>query len=243
MPNISQETYKAVNEGRTMTRIIAGVEEAGRGPVIGPMVVAGVSFEEGVEEQLRKLGVKDSKDLTRQQRDALEPEIEKLAKDIIVVKISACKIDGYQRDGVNLNRMETIKFADIINLLGPDVAVVDSPDVKPERLKAILQKMLKKEVELVVEHKADKNHPIVSAASIIAKVNRDREMDVLKKKYGELGSGYTHDPVTIAWLKAWKGPLPDIVRKSWATAEGLVAQKEQRGLFGFLKKKEECKPV
>ena len=225
-----------------MARIVAGVEEAGRGPVIGPIILAGVSFEEGVDKQLRELGVKDSKELSRQQRDGLEKKIEELAKDVVIIKVSACKIDGYQRDGVNLNRMETMKFADIINMLSPDCAIVDSPDVKPERLKLILQKMLKKETELVVEHKADKNHPVVSAASIIAKVNRDREVDKLKVKYGDFGSGYPHDPLTVTWLKEWKGPFPEMVRKSWATTDGLIAQKEQRGLFGFLKKKEECNP-
>src|SRR3989338_7172890 len=92
---IRQERY-------TMARIVAGVEEAGRGPVIGPMILAGVSFEEGVDKQLMELGVKDSKELSRQQRDGLEKKIEELAKDVVIIKVSACKIDGYQRDGVNL---------------------------------------------------------------------------------------------------------------------------------------------
>ena len=229
--------------------VFAGLDEAGRGSVIGPMIIAGVSLERKDEARLNALGVKDSKELSPTQRERLAKEIEKVAKDIVIVNLSACRIDNMRKGGINLNRIEAMKFADILNILTPGVAFVDCPDVNPERLTLILKKMLKAPGQLVVEHKADSRYPICSAASIIAKVTRDREVRKLHKKYGDFGPGYSSNEKTMAWLREWletKGDYPEIVRKGWITAKELKNERAQKGLGGFFRKlvgKEEgCEP-
>lgn len=210
-------------------------------------MVAGISIEAGEEEKLRALGVKDSKQLLPRQRESLAKGIEALAKDVVVLSLSACKIDSLRNGGVNLNRIEAEKFADILSLLNPGLAYIDSPDVNPERLSLQLRKMIGPR-ELVVEHKADQRYPVVSAASIIAKVERDREVRELHKKYGDFGPGYSSNEKTIAWLRAWlekNREWPDIVRKTWETAREIRREKSQKGIRGFLgrlREKEECGP-
>lgn len=216
-----------------MARLIGGVDEAGRGAVIGPLVIAGVAIEEDKEHLLLKNGVRDSKLLTHKKRQKLAEFIEKVARDVIVINVEPCKIDTYMKQGVNLNRIETMKFADALSYLSPEKAYVDSPDVNPERLKKILGKMIRMEMELVVEHKADNKYPACSAASIIAKVAREDAIEELKKKYGDFGPGYPSNEKTMEWLRNWMDKnkkFPDIVRKGWATSEIVQRESIQRRL-------------
>ena len=219
--------------------LIAGIDEAGRGAVIGPLVLCGACFEEDKAAYLKKIGVRDSKDLSPKRREVLAKAIEKTAKDIIVIKVSPCVIDNRKAEGLNLNQLEAVKMADIVNYLKPDKTYIDSPDVNTERLKKFIAKMLKEESELVVEHKADQNYPEVGAASIIAKVERDAEIMKLGQKYGKMGSGYPSDERTTKWLNDWihdNKNFPDIVRRSWVTISILEKQKQQTKLSGWLKK-------
>ncbi len=171
--------------------LIAGVDEAGRGAIIGPLVIAGVSIDSKKEDKLKRMGARDSKLLSPKRREVLAEKIEEIAKDVIVLKIAACRIDKYRKQGVNLNKIEAIKFADVINYLRPEKTYIDSPDVNPDRLRMFLDKMIKEDgAELVVEHKADHKYPVCSASSIIAKVARYEEIEQLKKKYGDIGPGY-----------------------------------------------------
>lgn len=220
--------------------VVCGVDEAGRGAVVGPLVIAGVSFYEKDIPKLKRMGVKDSKELTRKQRESLSRKIEKTAKDIVIVKVGPCKIDDYSRQGVNLNRVEAMKMCTIIDCLNSNRAYVDGPDANLNKLRRIMSKMLKFPTELTVEHRADSTYPVVSAASIMAKVERDREMDELRKIYGVTGTGYSSDGSTIAWLKAYlkehkKFPEKGLVRHSWITTKGMIGDHRQRRLFGFLK--------
>ncbi len=213
------------------------------------MVVAGVAIAEEKQELLRKLGVRDSKLLSPRRRESLAKKIEALADQMVIVKLSPCRIDNESALGKNLNKLEVEKFADVLSLLHPDKAIVDAVDVKEERFAALIRAQLPaelKKMELVSEHKADTNHVIVAAASIIAKVERDREIEEIKKKYGDVGPGYSSNEITVAWLKKWYAEhksWPDIVRKSWATSLAIDGQKKQRGLLGFLKKRDDpCEP-
>lgn len=218
---------------------IAGIDEAGRGAVIGPMVIAGVSLEPEKENQLLKAGVKDSKLVSHPKRIRLAKLIEKIAKDIIVINVDPCRIDTYRKQGVNLNQIEAMKFVDILDYLDVKKAYVDSPDVKPERLKHLLDKLTKVNTELVVEHKADHKYTVCAAASIIAKVAREEEIDKLKEKYGDFGPGYSSNEKTIKWLKDWLSKnkeYPDIVRKTWATSDVIKSEKEQKSLSSWFKK-------
>jgi ribonuclease HII len=218
--------------------IISGIDEAGRGCIIGPMVIAGRAIPHGNEEKLRKMGVKDSKQLTPARREELAKKIESLA-NIVVLEVAACKIDNYRRQGISLNRLEAMKFAEILHLLKPHRAFIDGPDVNLPKFHRHLKTMSPEGIELIIEHFADSKYPVVGAASIIAKVERDRKIEALRKEYGDIGSGYTSDPVTKKWLEEWMAThkeLPECARKSWITAEELVQKKEQSLLSSFLGK-------
>ena len=229
-------------------KILIGVDEAGRGAVIGPLVIAGVAVYEEDVEKLKAIKVKDSKMLSARQREGLEKKIEAIAKDIFIVKVAACKIDTYRAEGINLNKLEAIKFGEIIDFLEGDVAYVDAPDVDTERLKKFLEKIIKNKTEIVSEHYADKTYPVVSAASIMAKVERDREIELIKKDYGDVGPGYPANEITMNWLRGWMKThegFPPIVRQSWDTIKTLKKDSQQSRLGGWfnglLKKEEECK--
>jgi ribonuclease HII len=122
-----------------------------------------------------------------------------------------------------LNRLEAQTMTRIIDALKPDMAYVDAADVVEDRFKHHIQEGLSFKLKIISEHKADKVYPVVSAASILAKVERDKAIAVLKQKYGDFGSGYLTDEKTMAFLKQWlqahSGDYPDCVRKSWKPAK------------------------
>ena len=161
-----------------MSACDCGVDEAGRGPVIGPMVIAAVMVEN--DQALRALKVKDSKSLTRKKRDDLAPRIREIAKVDMVV-LSAEDID-LQREKETMNVLEARAFACLIERMGPDKAVLDAADMVEARFGETVESMMKCRPEMICEHKADINYPVVSAASIIAKNERDHLMDEIEKE-------------------------------------------------------------
>jgi len=190
-------------------------------------VVAGVLFHDYQIPKLQALGVRDSKLLTLSRRLRLSDEVKKLAIKHIILDFQPSKIDKVVLEGKRLRRLNWLEaeaMAQIIDKLRPEVAYVDASDVDAERFGRQIREMLSFEVEIVSEHHADTNYIIVGAASIIAKVQRDRAISLLKEKYGDLGSGYSSDPKTRRFLANWiieKGSLPDFVRKSWKTVKRL----------------------
>jgi len=221
---------------------ILGIDEAGRGAVIGPLVICGLLIDEKDEKKLKRLQVKDSKLLTSKKRGELAPKIEKIVTHTVIIRVPPSKIDVNRKRGINLNQIEAIKMAEIINLLEPDKAILDAPSYNTNKFRDYLwSKLDNKDVELVCENFADKNYPIVSAASIIAKVNRDEQIEELKKKVGEdFGVGYPHDSRTIGFLNKLAekngGKLPIFVRHTWDTAERIMNEHHQLRIFKFLKK-------
>jgi len=217
--------------------LVAGVDDAGRGSVLGPLVIAGVLMREEDLKKLVDLGVKDSKLLSPKRREKLVEEIKKIALKWHVVKLSPSEIDkvvNFGRKLHKLNRLEAQAMAKVIEELRPDVAYVDASDTLAERFKQHILECLKFRVEIVSEHKADRKYPIVSAASIIAKVERDKAVEKIKEKHGEVGCGYITDPKTLKFLreciKKYDG-YPDFVRKSWKPAKRLKAKSKQEKLF------------
>jgi ribonuclease HII len=214
--------------------LIAGVDEAGRGPVIGPLVIAGVSIEENDLPKLVDLGVKDSKLLSPQRRETLALQIRKLALNCHIVWLSPPEIDRVvesKRRLHKLNRLEAVAMARVIAVLMPDVVYVDASDILPDRFAEHIAENLSFSPKIICEHKADANYPIVSAASIIAKVERDRAISKLQKKHGNTGCGYPSDPNTIKFLEDWVrkfGDYPDFVRKSWKTAKRIKSKADAR---------------
>ena len=213
---------------------VAGVDDAGRGPIIGPLLIAGVLVEEKNLPTLKNLGVKDSKLLSPHRRVQLAEEIKKLALKWHFVKLSPAEIDDVVENGKKLhklNRLEARTMAEVIASLKPEVAYVDASDVLAERFGEHIQECLPFKVKIISEHKADKKYVVVSAASIIAKVERDKAIEELANKYGDMGSGYVTDPKTVAFLKKWvkkHGSYPDFVRKSWKPAKKLKEDAEAR---------------
>lgn len=205
--------------------LVAGVDEAGRGCVIGPLVVAGVALKAENLLLLSELGVKDSKLLTAKKREALYPEIIKLTENHQIIKVLPFQIDKAvesARKLHKLNRLEAQTMAEIIDVLKPDEVYVDAADVLEHRFKNYIKECLKIETRIVSKHKADKIFPVVSAASIIAKVERDREIASLKLEYGDFGSGYLTDEKTMVFLKQLlekNDEYPSCVRKSWKPAK------------------------
>jgi ribonuclease HII len=205
--------------------LIAGVDEAGRGCIIGPLVIAGVLMKEENLPLLTQLGVKDSKLLSPRKRQALAAKIAHLTENYHIIKLPPKEIDRAvesKRKLHKLNRLEAQTMTQIINTLKPDIAYVDAADVIEERFKHHIQEGLTTKTKIVSKHKADKIYPIVSAASIIAKVERDKEITALKDKYGDFGSGYLTDQKTTRFLKQWlqtHGEHADCVRKSWKPAK------------------------
>lgn len=210
--------------------LIAGVDDAGRGPIIGPLVIAGVLTDERGTEKLRELGVKDSKLLSPSRRERLADEIRKLVVKCHVVSLSPSEIDRVVQTGRRLrrlNRLEAQAMAKVIEVLRPDVAYVDASDILTDRFKDHILENLSFKVDVISEHKADAKYPVVSAASIIAKVERDHAIEKLREKFrdtGDLGSGYASDSRTTKFLQSWLarfGSYPEFVRKSWKPAKKL----------------------
>jgi ribonuclease HII len=199
--------------------MICGVDEAGRGPVVGPLVVAGVLGGEGEIEALSKLGVKDSKMLTPARREALYEEISK-SFNCHVVRVDAGELDRLMA-AKTLNEIEAECYAKVIEALGPVTAYVDAADASCRNFERMILKYLVARPSLIVEHKADERYPAVSAASIVAKVERDRAIRALHKIHGDFGSGYSSDVRTQRFLKRYfqeNGSFPGCVRRRWKTA-------------------------
>jgi ribonuclease HII len=206
------------------------------GPVIGPLVVAGVLFYDFQVPRLQDLGVRDSKALTPGRRQRLFEEVKGLALKHEILEFSPSDVDKVVFEGRKLrklNWLEAEAMAQIIRKLKPEIAYVDASDVDEERFGRQIREMLPFEVEVVSEHHADARYTIVGAASIIAKVHRDRVISSLRERYGDFGSGYSSDTRTRRFLANWireRGSLPDFVRKSWKTVKRLKDESEQQRL-------------
>jgi len=215
--------------------LILGIDDAGRGPVIGPMVLAGCLIDEKFEKELKNLGVKDSKQLTQKRREFLAEKIKELSETFEIILSHPEEIDGKNKAGINLNAVEAIKTAEIINKINKGFTkikvIIDCPSVSIEKWKDFLKTKIDNlsNLEIHCEHKADVNHVSVSAASILAKCAREMEMARLKEKYGnEIGSGYCSDPLTIKFLEKHNQTYGDkgIFRKTWSTWKDIAEQKK-----------------
>jgi len=219
-----------------------GIDDAGRGPVIGPMVLAGCLIDEKTEKEFRKLGVKDSKLLTQKKRELLADKIREKAETFEITLAYPDEISGRNHQGINLNALEAIKMAEIINKINRGFKeikiIVDCPSPNIAKWENFLKSKIKNISNLKVscEHKADKNHISVSAASILAKTIREKEMSLLKEKYGEgIGSGYCSDPETCKFLEenAHKYRKDGIFRETWSTWKNACDNLDQKKLSEF----------
>lgn len=205
---------------------LLGIDEAGKGPVIGSMFIAGVVFEEEKLFDLAALGVRDSKQLTPTKRETLAAKILKLADEHYILEVSPQVIDEL-RQLMTMNDIMVRSFVTVIQKLSFDKAILDAADVNPIRFGERVQRSSGTSAEILSEHKADRNHSVVAAGSILAKVRRDASIRDLEISIGQrIGSGYPSDPLTIKFLKNWvkaNGDLPPFARRSWKTAERIKA--------------------
>lgn len=218
--------------------MIAGIDEAGKGPVLGPMCVAGVLLDEGKLDALIRLGVKDSKQLTPRRRETLSVGIKKLADRYYILEVSPLQIDELRKI-MTMNEIMVACYVRVLEELKPERAFVDAADVIAERFGENIKKKYSGRIDIISEHNADEKYPIVSAASILAKVRRDALIKEIEREAGvEIGSGYPSDPKTIRFLERWireHGSLPDFARSSWETSRGLLekVKKSQRNLSEY----------
>lgn len=204
------------------------------------MVMAGVLIRERDIAKLEKLGVKDSKLLTKEQREGFFEKIKEIALDFKIEIIRSSMVDAaLMSASSNLNWLEADTSAEIVNALKPDKVIVDCPSPNASVYKDYFVSKLKEELnemDVVMEHKADLNYVVVAAASVLAKVVRDREIDKLKEKFGvELGSGYLTDERTQEFLKKNfdKDEYNELFRKTWKPYQKLIKRKGQKTLGNF----------
>ena len=204
--------------------LVCGVDDAGRGSVLGPLVIAGISIEKSKIKHLVEIGVRDSKQLSPKSRENLYEKILSLVNGYYVAKIPPSTIDKSVSKNL-LNQLEANYMAKVIKKLGAQSSYVDSCDVNPKRFGVNISN-LAKTGKIISSHHADRKYPVVSAASIIAKVNRDRAIEKLRKNH-DLGSGYPSDSKTMNFIKEWisqNGDVPVFVRKSWKPVKILLGK-------------------
>ncbi len=212
--------------------MFCGVDEAGKGAVLGPLVVAAVACR--THRDLAGIPVKDSKALPPAERTRLSGLITARLPSTVLV-IDAADIDIFRRCG-SMNLLMARAHARVIAELRPHRAYVDACDVIASRYGRTVAACLDFPCRITAEHHADENRPVVSAASIVAKVARDRIIEDLAETFGEIGSGYPSDARTVAFLEQYirdHGKPPSCARASWETTRVSICRVEQSDLFRF----------
>jgi len=161
--------------------LLLGVDEAGKGPVVGSMFIAGLVIEEDRLFDLAAMGVKDSKRLSPKAREMLARKIRSISADQYILEVPPRVIDEL-RLAMTMNEIMVRSFSQVVQRLHADRAVLDAADVDAARFAERVKETSKTGMELIAEHKADERHLVVSAASILAKVRRDASLR-------ELGGG------------------------------------------------------
>ena len=201
---------------------ICGVDDAGRGSMLGPLVIAGISLDKKKLKKLTSLGVKDSKKLSPKLREFLYKKIIDIVDDYYIAKIPPKSIDVSVKKHC-LNGLEAKYMARVVSKLDPDTSYVDSCDVNPKRFGKVISQ-LSDNHKIKSYHHADSRFVVVSAASILAKVIRDRAIARLRKEYN-LGSGYPSDSATVKFVTRYykkNHEMPSFVRKSWKPVQRIV---------------------
>ncbi len=211
--------------------LVCGMDEAGRGPILGPLVMCGVLIAKEDEKKLKDLGVKDSKLMTPKQREQMFQLIKNIVTDFEIIKIQPKEIDEAVNSKTdNLNWLEARGNIKIMKKLKPDEVVIDCPSTNVKAFTEYLEKDVKN-VKIHCAHHADRDFATVSAASILAKVTRDKEVEKIKEEIGiDFGSGYMSVPKTKAFLDKYWNKYPDLFRKSWQPYKNISSGESQSKL-------------
>ncbi|XP_051024774.1 ribonuclease H2 subunit A isoform X2 [Acomys russatus] len=220
-----------------------GVDEAGRGPVLGPMVYAICYCPLSRLADLEALKVADSKTLTENERERLFAKMEEdgdfvgWALDVLSPNLISTSMLG--RVKYNLNSLSHDTAAGLIQYALDQSVNVTQVFVDTVGMAETYQARLQQRfpgLEVTVKAKADSLFPVVSAASIFAKVARDQAVknwqfvESLQDLDSDYGSGYPNDPKTKAWLRKHVDPVfgfPQFVRFSWSTAQAILEKEAE----------------
>eukprot|EP01028_Stygiella_incarcerata_P006861 TRINITY_DN27929_c0_g1_i1.p1 TRINITY_DN27929_c0_g1~~TRINITY_DN27929_c0_g1_i1.p1 ORF type:complete len:355 (-),score=95.23 TRINITY_DN27929_c0_g1_i1:53-1117(-) len=214
---------------------VLGIDEAGRGPVMGPMVYGACWCPCSKEDQLRPLGVNDSKQLTPAKRDSLYSFLTTsdytpfALRNVTAEEISTSML---RREKISLNQTSHAAAVSLIffalengfSIKKVFVDTVGDPDKYREHFERVFDDY--PQIEFVVTKKADSKFPIVGAASICAKVFRDREIEkIVGESCEDKCSGYPSDAATRRWLLRHLDPVfgwSEVVRFSWGTCREYI---------------------
>jgi ribonuclease HII len=214
---------------------ILGIDEAGRGSVLGPLVVGGFLLRSDRLDALRSTGARDSKELSPSARERVYAKLPTVGECRSVV-LTAREVDRFVAHG-RLNELEARAFGALIRQASPDVAYVDACDPNAQRFARGVALWADSRARVVARHHADRDDVVVGAASIVAKVRRDRAIDRLRRRLGiEIGSGYPSDRRTIEFLREYLGRTPDPppwVRREWATMQRVKPERPGPTLEAF----------
>ncbi len=236
--------------------LVLGIDDAGRGPVLGPMILAGCILKQEDEKPLKDFGVRDSKLLSQERRVAIEKRIKEICVSWKTILITPDEIDTGLSRGLNLNQVEAFASASIISGLMKNLAnnqkqnlkvIIDCPSINTISwknqmlgfLEELNPKYKSENIEIICEHKADLKYVCAGAASILAKTLREKEISKIKKEIDiDFGSGYPSDPKTIEFIKKnFDNPkYSSIIRHSWKTVKNLKktnTTKNQKKIVDF----------
>jgi len=207
--------------------LIGGVDEAGRGSIIGPLVIAGISIKQDRIMDLHHVGVRDSKMLTAKARTSLFAIVSEMVDSLCIYKID-CSVIDENVFSKGLNKLEAETMAYVIDNLKADMVYVDSCDTDPGRYKHYIEsRLITSKSKLYSMHHADSLNIVVSAASIIAKFVRDGEIQEIRKTHCNIGSGYPSDVKTMRFIRNWVSEYkcaPRFARKSWRPLRDMLEE-------------------
>lgn len=210
-----------------------GVDEAGRGPVLGSMFAAAVRLPARVS---LPDGVDDSKRVRPERRERLDAAIRAL--DGVAVAVAEIPVRRIDDPSTDMNRLTVAAQAEALADVARDgdVARLDAGEVDACRFAGRVGDAVDARIDARAEHRADERHPLVGAASVVAKVARDTHVDALAERYGDVGSGYPSDPTSREFLREYvreHDSLPECARTSWRTCADLLSAARQSALEEF----------
>lgn len=215
--------------------LLVGVDEAGRGAWVGPLVVGAVAVLPQEVDRLREIGARDSKLLSPRRREEVYARLQGSVR-MGSIEIPPEEIDRHVRRG-KLNELEARAFGEVARPFAPARVHVDACDTDARRFGRSVARHGGPGLHVVARHHADRLDPVVAAASIVAKVRRDRAVRRLSELLGQnVGSGYPSDPTTVEVVRAIArpgSPLPDWLRSSWRTTQRVISGRPARSLERF----------
>lgn len=212
-----------------LNQIVVGADEAGRGLIIGPMVIGACAVNDEILDLFKKIGIKDSKKYTS--RHKLNLHVDKIKKESLawsVKDLPADVLNNFNKNRMTMDEAEAFTFYRALEEIQKKVPNIKEFQVDNfqavSKLKALMKQNSKmKDIQLIVLPRAESKYLAVSAGSLLARASSLDELDKIRKKYGDFGSGSTNDKRTISWLKKYYEQYlswPEkIVRTFWKTIE------------------------